>query len=79
MIDVADVLKQALLLPLNDREALANAIIRSIPAAPSMFLTQQQVADELNERIERVARGEQELIPMEESLRRIKLAAEAAA
>lgn len=66
------ILEDALSLPQDERESLANALITSLGRTPAEV--EQAWAAEVVRRLEREARGETEAIPWDEAKRQIKAA-----
>jgi putative addiction module component (TIGR02574 family) len=73
MSTVDEILNQALALPQSDRAAMAHALIRSLPNPPTMFRTEQDLADELQHRLNATAPDEA-LIDMEGTMERARQA-----
>jgi putative addiction module component (TIGR02574 family) len=48
---VAEILVHALALPPDDRASLVQSLIHSLPSSPRVFVTEQDLVDELNRRI----------------------------
>jgi putative addiction module component (TIGR02574 family) len=68
----AEIFKQALALPLNDRASLVHFLIESLPDAPRVYLTEDELADELERRIEDVKSGKVPTFDASETMRRAR-------
>lgn len=66
------ILNDALSLPDDERESLANALLTSLGRTPAEV--EQSWADEVTRRLEREARGETTAIPWDEAKRQVKAA-----
>jgi putative addiction module component (TIGR02574 family) len=69
---VAEVLSDAMSLPPNERAAVAQSLLRSLPPGPQVFHTESQLARELQNRVEAVSQGGVATMPAEATLRRAR-------
>jgi putative addiction module component (TIGR02574 family) len=68
----AEILEQALALPTNDRASLVHSLIKSLPAAPRVFTTEDELSDELERRIEEVESGAATTFDAADTMRRAR-------
>jgi len=68
----AEILEQALALPANDRASLVQVLIQSLPEAPRIFSTEDELADELERRIEETQSGAAPTFDASETMRRAR-------
>ncbi len=72
MSTVAEILSNAMALPPQERAAVAQSLLRSLPPGPQVFHSESQLARELNVRLESLAQGGFTAVPLEATLRRAR-------
>ena len=68
----AEILEKALALPADDRAILVQSLILSLPDAPRVFLTENELADELERRIEETKSGAAPTFDAADTMRRAR-------
>lgn len=68
----SEVLEQALALSQNDRASLVQSLIQSLPDAPRIFATVDELADELDRRIEETKSGAMPTFDAADTMRRAR-------
>ncbi len=75
MSTATEILEHALNLPANDRAEIAYSLLQSLPPQPPVvYETEEQLAAELNRRLEAIENGTMATYPIEDSLRRARAA-----
>jgi putative addiction module component (TIGR02574 family) len=72
MSTVSEILTDALTLPPEDRAAVAQSLLRSLPAGPQEFRTPAELSAELHRRLEALASGKATTLDAETTLRRAR-------
>ena len=75
-MSASEILQHALSLPPNERADIAHSLLQSLPGAPKIYETEEQLVAELNRRMERVETGQETFYDAEETLRRARQALE---
>lgn len=77
MPTASEILENALALPVNDRADIAYSLLQSLPPTPPvLYETEEQLAAELNRRMEALENGTMPTFPIEDTLRRAYAALE---
>ena len=71
MSTVAEVLQSALCLPPDDRATIAHELLKSLPG-PKVYQTEEELAAELNRRMQRIESGQETFYDAEDTLRRAR-------
>jgi putative addiction module component (TIGR02574 family) len=72
MITYDQILTQALALPVSDRASLIQSLLHSLPDPPNSFSSDEELAAELNRRIEAFEAGDMETVPFEDVIERAR-------
>ena len=72
MSTVAEILGHAMALPPEDRASIAQSLIHSLPGSPRVFATPQELAEELNRRIEETTTGRAPTFDAADTMRRAR-------
>jgi putative addiction module component (TIGR02574 family) len=76
MSTAAEILQHALALPAHERADIAQNLLRSLRQAPTLYETEEQLADELNRRMQALENGQMETFDFEDTMRRAREALE---
>jgi putative addiction module component (TIGR02574 family) len=68
---IAELLKQALALPAEERATLAGSLLESLHEYPAEAGTEEAWADEIKRRVEQIESGEVQMLSQEEVRRRL--------
>jgi putative addiction module component (TIGR02574 family) len=71
-MSASEILQHALSLPPNERADIAHSLLQSLPGAPKIYETEEQLVAELNGRMEALENGTMEIFPYEETMRRAR-------
>ena len=72
MSTAAEVLQTALSLSPQERAGIAHELLQSLPAEPTVYETEEQLAAELNHRLQRIESGQETFFSADETIRRAR-------
>lgn len=72
MTTAAEILQSALALPPNERAGLAHELLQSLPGGPTVYRTEEELAAELNRRMQRIENGQETFFDADETIRRAR-------
>lgn len=72
MATAAEVLQAALALSPHERAGIAQELLQSLPGAPVLYETEEQLAAELSRRLQRIEDGQETFFTFEETMRRAR-------
>jgi len=75
MSTASEILQSALCLPPDERATIAHELFRSLPG-PKVYRTEDELAAELNRRMQRIESGQETFYDAEDTLRRAREALE---
>jgi putative addiction module component (TIGR02574 family) len=71
-MSASEILQHALSLPPNERADIAHSLLQSLPGAPKIYETEEQLAAEINRRMERIESGQETYFEFDETIRRAR-------
>ena len=73
-MSASEILQHALSLPPDERADIAHSLLQSLPGAPKLYETEEELVAELNRRMARIESSQETFFDGEETLRRVRQA-----